>query len=197
MSKPGMNKTVLAIAALAIVAVAALAFDQRGWKLGTAALIGAVAGISLYHASFGLTAAWRRMVRERRGAGLRAQMLLIALVCIVTFPLMNWGNDIGISARGFILPMGVASALGAFVFGLGMQLGGGCASGTLFTTGGGSTKMLVTLVFFIAGSAWATSHWDFWTSLPRTTSGVSITRELGLGPDADGAGRHHPGLRLD
>ena len=58
---------------------------------------------------------------------------------------MAWGEAVGIDARGYILPMGVASAFGAFIFGAGMQLGGGCASGTLFTVGGGSTRMVITL----------------------------------------------------
>ena len=48
--------------------------------------------------------------------------------------------------------------VGAFLFGLGMQLGGGCASGTLYTAGGGNTRMLVTLIFFIAGSALGASR---------------------------------------
>ena len=177
-----MNRPVLIVALIGLAAVGLLALDERGWRLGAAALIGGAAGIGLYHASFGFTAAWRRMVREQRSAGLRAQMLLIGLACLFTFPLMAWGGEIGINARGFILPMGVTSAFGAFVFGIGMQLGGGCASGTLFTTGGGSSRMLITLVFFIAGSVWATAHWDFWTSLPRTSSGTSIPRELGTVP---------------
>ena len=37
------------------------------------------------------------------------------------------------------------------MFGIGMQLGGGCGSGTLFTVGGGSSRMAVTLAAFIAG----------------------------------------------
>ena len=57
----------LAFAALALAAVAALAYGQGGSRLALAALIGGGAGIGLYHASFGFTAAWRRIVRERRG----------------------------------------------------------------------------------------------------------------------------------
>lgn len=177
-----MNRPVLAFAFAGLAATAFLGFEERGWKQAAAVIIGGIAGIGLYHASFGFTAAWRRIVRERRGAGLRAQMLLIAAACLFTFPLMAWGREIGLPTGGYILPMGVASAIGAFAFGIGMQLGGGCASGTLFTSGGGSTRMMITLVFFIAGSVWATAHWDFWTSLPRTTSGISIPVELGTIP---------------
>lgn len=155
--------TPLIVAIAALLALTAAAFGERGPTLAGAALIGGLAGFALYHASFGFTAAWRRIVRERRGAGLRAQMLLIGLTCLVAFPLFQYGEAIGVNARGYILPMGVASAFGAFVFGAGMQLGGGCASGTLFTVGGGSTRMVITLIFFITGSVIATAHWEFWT----------------------------------
>jgi uncharacterized membrane protein YedE/YeeE len=45
-----------------------------------------------------------------------------------------------------------------------MQLGGGCASGTLYTAGGGNTRMLVTLIFFIAGSALGAWHLPWWSA---------------------------------
>lgn len=167
---------VVALAGLALVA--ALGFAERGAPLAAAAGIGGVAGIALYHAAFGFTAAWRRMARERRGAGLRAQMLLIGLTCLVSFPLIAWGDAIDLDARGYVLPMGVSSAIGAFLFGAGMQLGGGCASGTLFTVGGGSTRMIVTLAFFIAGSLLATAHWEFWTAPPAGDAPASPLREI-------------------
>ncbi len=158
-----MNRMPLFIAIAALLVLAGIGWQTGGLSIASAAAIGGFAGFALYHASFGFTAAWRRVVRERRGAGLRAQMLLIGLTCLVSFPLIAWGDAIGVPARGYILPMGVASAFGAFVFGAGMQLGGGCASGTLFTVGGGSTRMVLVLAFFIAGSVVATAHWDFWS----------------------------------
>ncbi|BBI64227.1 hypothetical protein HSBAA_55330 [Vreelandella sulfidaeris] len=51
---------------------------------------------------------------------------------------------------GFVAPIGISVLVGAFLFGLGMQLGGGCASGTLFTAGGGNARMLITLVFLLS-----------------------------------------------
>jgi uncharacterized membrane protein YedE/YeeE len=47
-----------------------------------------------------------------------------------------------------------------------MQIGGGCASGTLYSAGGGSTRMVVVLAAFIAGSLVGTAHVPWWTSLP-------------------------------
>ena len=47
---------------------------------------------------------------------------------------------------------GLNDVIGSFMFGLAMQLGGGCGSGTLFTAGSGNTKMVITLFFFIIGN---------------------------------------------
>lgn len=176
-NRPAVNRTTLGLALVALAVVAALGFAERGWRFAGAAAIGGFAGIALYHAAFGFTAAWRRIVRERRGDGLRAQMLLIGATCAVSFPLIAWGEAYGLSARGYVLPMGVSSAFGALLFGAGMQLGGGCASGTLFTVGGGSSRMVVTLIFFIAGSLAATAHWAFWTA-PPADGAAGPLREL-------------------
>ena len=56
--------------------------------------------------------------------------------------------------------------MGAFMFGVGMQLAGGCGSGTLYMAGGGSPRMLIVLAAFIAGSFWASLHMDWWQQLP-------------------------------
>ena len=168
------NWVALSLALLA--GVAAAAFLARGGRAGDGpryllgALLGGFAGYGLYHASFGFTGAWRRFTRERRGAGLRAQMLLIGLTCAVTYLMIGYQELTGWRMYPVIMPMGLMSAIGAFTFGVGMQLGGGCASGTLFTAGGGSTRMMITLAFFIVGSGWATAHIPgFWARLPELT----------------------------
>jgi uncharacterized membrane protein YedE/YeeE len=53
---------------------------------------------------------------------------------------------------GAIAPLGPSLIIGAFVFAVGMQLANGCGSGTLYTVGGGSGRMLVALLFFVIGS---------------------------------------------
>ena len=52
---------------------------------------------------------------------------------------------------GYVSPIGVPVIAGAALFGLGMQLGNGCGSGTLYTAGGGSRRMWVVLPFFCLG----------------------------------------------
>lgn len=170
---------VLPVSAFALLAVAATALG--GLRLGLLAMIGLVAGIALYHASFGFTAAWRRFILERRSAGLRAQIVMLGLTSLVFFPLLAAGSLFDRPIGGFVFPIGLALVLGAFLFGIGMQIGGGCGSGTLFTIGGGSVRMVVTLVFFILGSTLATATSDIWLGWPSVAP-VSLIASLGMLP---------------
>ncbi|MBN9672940.1 YeeE/YedE family protein [Roseibium aggregatum] len=174
--RPQVGVAVIAAAVLAVVAFGA--YGAAGPRQAVAVLIGGFAGVSLYNASFGFTAAWRRIVTEKRGGGLRAQFVLILLTSAVSFPLIAWGRELGWPAGGFVFPFGVAAAMGAFMFGVGMQLGGGCGSGTLFTAGGGSTRMMITLAAFILGSVAATAHLHLWSRLPSLPA-VSLIRSFG------------------
>lgn len=144
-------------------------------------LVGGALGLTLYHAAFGFTSAWRVFIRERRGAGLRAQMVMLALAVLLFFPALAAGTLFGEPVKGLVSPAGTSVIVGAFIFGIGMQLGGGCASGTLFTVGGGNARMLVTLLFFIVGSVVATHHIGWWFALPSLPP-TSIVQALGLFP---------------
>lgn len=148
------------------------------WRQSALFMVGVFAGLVLYHAAFGFTSSWRVLISDRRGAGLRAQMLMLAATCVVFFPLLASGSAFGQPLRGSVSPAGVAVLAGAFMFGVGMQLGGGCASGTLFTVGGGSARMLVTLFFFIVGSVIGTAHAPWWAAQPAWGS-ISIVTTYG------------------
>ena len=144
-------------------------------------LVGGALGMTLYHASFGFTSSWRVFIKERRGRGLRAQMIMLALAVLLFFPALGAGELFGNPVKGNVNPVSMSVMIGAFIFGIGMQLGGGCASGTLYTVGGGSARMLVTLLFFCIGSVIATSHLDWWFALPHLEP-ISIVESLGVLP---------------
>lgn len=151
-----------------------------GWRLTLLMVVGAALGLVLYHAAFGFTAAWRVFITERRGRGLRAQMLMLTVAVLLFFPALGSGTLFGQEVSGFVAPIGVSVIVGAFLFGLGMQLGAGCASGTLFTAGGGNVRMMVTLLFFIIGSLIGTAHFAWWQSLPAFEP-VSVVHTFGIG----------------
>ena len=182
--KPGNDPVNNTQSAPTLVAVAALLIliavpgNSAGWKHSGAAIIGGFAGFALYHASFGFTSAWRRVLAEGRGAGLRAQFLLIILTSVISYPLIAYGSSFGFSTIAAVAPISIAMIFGAFMFGFGMQFGGGCGSGTLFTAGGGSMRMVITLAAFIVGALMGTYHLPWWRSLPKT-AGWSMVENFG------------------
>ena len=143
--------------------------------------VGASAGVVLYHAAFGFTSSWRELIAHGRGGGLRAQMLMLAVTTTIFVPLIAQGTFLGQALRGSVAPAGVPVLAGAFIFGIGMQLGGGCASGTLFSAGGGSIRMFATLAAFIAGSVLGVRYASVWEQAPALRP-MSLLGEFGAVP---------------
>ncbi len=167
--------------ALLVGAGAFLLGIDQGIRAALLWLIGAGLGVALFHAAFGFTGAFRRLLEDRRGAGLRAQMLLIGLLVLIFLPLLEFGSPFGTAMRGFVFPVGWALLLGAFLFGMGMQFGGGCGSGTLYAAGSGAVRMWITLAAFITGAtlaAWQAELWMDWPALPP----LSLPDRLGVLP---------------
>jgi len=135
------------------VLVALVALDGQP---ASAALVilGFALGVAFLRAEFSFTAAWRRFLVSGEGGGLIGALLLIAVAALVIVPVAALVPGFG----GAIAPIGPSLVIGAFVFGIGMQLANGCGSGTLYTAGGGSGRMLITLALFIAGSVVGSLH---------------------------------------
>jgi uncharacterized membrane protein YedE/YeeE len=164
---PPINSAVVTFASALLVAGALALANYYTWRQGALFLLGGALGLALYHALFGFTSAWRVFIANGRGAGLRAQMLMLAVAVVLFFPTLGAGDLFGQPVHGEYGAVGISVLVGAFLFGLGMQLGGGCASGTLYTAGGGNTRMLATLIFFIAGSAIGAWHLPWWSAQPN------------------------------
>ena len=154
--------------------------QAQGAPMAVLWLLGAGLGLVLFQSSFSFAGGFRRLLAERRSAGFRAMLLLLALACLLSLPAIAAGSVLGQPVRGFVFPIGWGLLLGAFLFGIGMQLGGGCASGTLYTAAGGQgARMWITLAAFIAGATFAaydSERWSGWAALPP----VSLTAHLGL-----------------
>ena len=146
-----MQKPIVLTGLVTLVAGAVL-LGGDSWRYGALLVIGALMGMSLYHAAFGFTAAYRNAILHRDISGITAQLIMIGIAMLLFAPFLALGEAFDRPIGGAVAPAGVRVAIGSFIFGLGMQLGGGCGSGTLFTVGGGSTRMVVTLIAFCAGA---------------------------------------------
>ncbi|WP_376801427.1 YeeE/YedE family protein [Candidatus Raskinella chloraquaticus] len=163
-----INRLVLVASVGALVAVAlnAVTVDGGSWRLAALTLVGALLGIVLYRASFGFSNAFRLLLENRDGTGLAAHAIMLALTSVFFFPLIGIGSFLGQPIGGPATPIGITHIFGAILFGIGMQIGGGCASGTLFALGGGNGKLLSTLAGFVIGSTIVATHIGFWWGLP-------------------------------
>ena len=144
--------------------------------------IGLLLGYTLFHARFGFTGAFRRMMSVGNGQAMRAHMLMLAVAVTLFAPILAYGvSFFGGPVAGYVSPVGVSLVVGAFIFGIGMQLGNGCASGTLYDVGSGRSVMIVTLGFFIVGSTIGAYHLPFWTEKMPAFAPVSLATSTGLG----------------
>ena len=177
---PAQHKIVLS--ALAVIALFGLTVQQTAsTKLALLFITGTALGMALYHSIFGFTSAFRVLLADGRSAGFRAQMIMLGSACLLFFPALAGGTLFGQPVEGNVSPVSVSVVFGSFIFGIGMQLGGGCASGTLFTAGGGSVRMLVTLLFFIIGSVFGVMHQGWWKALPSLEP-ISLVATFGWLP---------------
>jgi len=163
------------LASIALVSALLVAAASHGWRLAALAGVGVLLGASLFHASFGFASGYRRLLVHGDGRGVLAQLLLLTLLTVLFAPILLSG-----AAKGAVAPVALQAAIGATLFGVGMQLGSGCACGTLYSIGGGSGLMLFTLVSFSAGSFLATLTPGPWRLLPRLKP-VSLLERWGWG----------------
>jgi hypothetical protein len=144
-----------------------------------ASVLGVALGFTLFHARFGFSSAWRQLVAVGQGVTLRAHMLMLAVASVLFTVLLSGGWSLAGTPHGFVQPVGLALLVGAFLFGVGMQVGGSCSSGTLFAVGSGQTAIVATLFGFIVGTVLSQASYTFWfVTLPAGPS-ISLAKLLG------------------
>ena len=144
----------LAVAILATALLVALVLFDGQPASAALVLFGFALGVVFLKAECSFTASWRRLIVGGHADGLLGGLLLIAVAALVLVPVAALVPGFG----GAIAPLGASLVIGAFVFGVGMQLANGCGSGTLYTVGGSSGRMLITLACFILGSLIGSLH---------------------------------------
>ncbi|CUX23505.1 MULTISPECIES: YeeE/YedE thiosulfate transporter family protein [Clostridia] len=123
-------------------------------------------GYILQRSRFCFTAAFRDPCITGSTSVTRAVLVAVAVASVGFWAIKYAGilanaesnlNMVGVA------PIGLPLAVGAVLFGIGMVIAGGCASGTLMRVGEGFTMQMLSLVFFIAGSFWGAHDMNFWS----------------------------------
>lgn len=114
-----------------------------GWRHSALFMVGVLMGLTLYATAFGFTTGYRRAVLLGDVDSVEAQLVMLAVAMVLFAPILSGTASAGLAVTGAYAPVGPQVAIGAFLFGVGMQLGGGCGSGAeaessgAFSGGGG------------------------------------------------------------
>ncbi len=105
-------------------------------------------GYALARGGFCMNTAFRSILFERDRSLVRAWLLAL-LINMVGVAVLDELRLITVTSAPFAWP---ALAVGGFVFGIGMVLSGGCASGSCYRAGTGMLGSLIALLGFAAGA---------------------------------------------
>jgi uncharacterized membrane protein YedE/YeeE len=192
---PRLDWPFLIASSLALAVLVALVLIDGQPAAAALLILGFALGAVFLKVEFSFTASWRRLIVRGQADGFLGGLLLIAIAAAAIVPVAAVVPGFG----GAIAPIGPSLIVGAFVFGVGMQLANGCGSGTLYTVGGGSGRMIITLAFFIAGSVigslhlpaflrlggidpvLASDYFGPWGSLAATWASLALAALIGIG----------------
>lgn len=156
---------------------------SSNWRNGFLVLLSGLFGFILKFGPFGYTCTFKSMIVKQDFSEYRDMLIMLftgTLLCSIfemfpsLRPLFPTNPDAKLSDSS--APIGLSLVIGSFLFGIGMQLGSGCASGTFVGIGGGFLKAYVVLPFFIIGATIFTLNpfYNFWSKLPKTKKKVTI-----------------------
>lgn len=162
--KPKKSQLPIGIAILVVMVAFGIYLLTISDKLGFFWITGTCFGFILQKARFCFTASMRDPSLTGMTTVTRAVLIAFAITTI-GFTAIKYGAFISgqpIPGQSYIAPISLATIVGAFLFGIGMVIAGGCASGTLMRVGEGFTMQILSLFFFIVGSLWGAHDFGWW-----------------------------------
>ncbi len=130
-------------------------------------LIGILTGFTLQKSRLCFTASFRDPTMVGSTKVFRAILIGIMVSSIgflliqYNYVIRNSNYDV-LNIPGYIAPVGVHTAIGGVLFGIGMVIAGGCATGTLMRIGEGFTMQIIVMIGFVIGSLLGGYGYEFW-----------------------------------
>ena len=173
--KPKKNQIPAGILLFIIIIAFGIYEATLSGKLALFWIIGISFGFILQRSRFCFTASMRDPYLTGSTSITRAVLIAFAITTI-GFAAIKYGyasKGLPIPGMGYVVPISFATLIGAFIFGIGMVIAGGCASGTLMRVGEGFHMQLLSLFFFIIGSLWGAHDFGWW-KLHIITKGAKV-----------------------
>ena len=162
--KPKKDQIPFGILTLAVIVVVGILLARVSPNLGLFWVLGNCFGFILQKTRFCFTAAMRDPLLTG-GTNLSKAVLTAFAITSIGFLAIKYGayvKGLPIPGQSYVVPVSFATAIGAFMFGIGMVIAGGCASGTLMRVGEGFQMQVLSLFFFVIGSLWGAHDFGWW-----------------------------------
>ncbi|MDF2530576.1 MAG: transporter [Clostridia bacterium] len=162
--KPKVNQIPFGIAMFVGIIAFGIYLSTITPKLALFWILGCCFGFILQKSRFCFTASLRDPYLTGSTSVTRAVLIAFAITTI-GFTAIKYGaflRGLPIPGQSYIVPISFATAAGAFLFGIGMVIAGGCASGTLMRVGEGFGMQMLSLLFFVIGSLWGAHDFGWW-----------------------------------
>ncbi len=182
---PGIRRHILYGLLATVGALLVLLFYARiSTSLAIFWTFGLAFGFVVQRSRFCFTSAFRDLFLLQDGRLMKGVIVGLAIATVgFTLIMYKAVPDPTQGMAGNVYPTGWHTLLGGLLFGTGMVVAGGCASGTLYRMGEGYVAQWVALVGMIAGSFVLALHWEWWW--PNVISRQPkfwFPRALGWGP---------------
>ena len=163
--KPKKSQIPYALVVIALTLAFGFYLYTQNAKLPVYLGFGLAFGYILQRSRFCFTAAFRDPCITGSTSVTRAVLAAVALGSVgfgaIKYASIMANPEKNMAMSG-VAAIGIPLIVGAVLFGIGMVIAGGCASGTLMRVGEGFTMQMLSLVFFIAGSLWGAHDMNFW-----------------------------------
>ncbi len=162
--KPKKNQIPFGVALVAIIVAIGIALGSNNPKLALFWVTGILFGVILQKGRFCFTASMRDPYLTG-GTSITRAVLIAFAITTLGFAAIKYGyaaQGLPVPGMSYVVPISIATIVGAFIFGVGMVIAGGCASGTLMRVGEGFHMQLISLFFFIVGSLWGAHDFGWW-----------------------------------
>jgi hypothetical protein len=162
--KPKKSQIPYGIATVIVVVLIGVALSYKSGDLAMYWAFGIGFGFVLQKARFCFTASFRDPCITGSTSITKAVLIAFALTTI-GFTAIKYGyllNGLPVPGMSYVVPISFATVVGGVMFGTGMVIAGGCASGTLMRVGEGFMMQVLALIFFVIGSLLGAYHFGFW-----------------------------------
>lgn len=144
--------------------------------------LGIALGFTLQKARFCFTSALRDPLLTGITQLSQALILLLALSVLGFAGVAWWSADQNIPLILNIYPLGFHTIVGGILFGVGMVLAGGCASGVLMRIGEGFAMQMVAFIGLLVGALIGERSLDLWRAVFGEIPGIFLPEILGWFP---------------